>query len=87
MVTFFSLPFSALFFCDRNHQFLYPSSLSHSLLFSTLCIFSSLHYHLPRGFASSAGSEDDDEDLEGMDPAVKVVKEKERRQANNARER
>ena len=43
-------------------------------------------YLLPRGFASSAGS-DDDEDDEGLDPAVKVVKEKERRQANNARER
>lgn len=33
----------------------------------------------------SAGSEEDDD--EGLDPAVKVVKEKERRQANNARER
>ena len=37
------------------------------------------------GFLSSAGSEDEDD--EGLDPAVKVVKEKERRQANNARER
>ena len=37
------------------------------------------------GFSSSAGSEDEDD--EGLDPAVKVVKEKERRQANNARER
>ncbi|XP_046451429.1 transcription factor 12-like isoform X12 [Daphnia pulex] len=37
---------------------------------------------------SSAGSDDeDDDDDEGLDPAVKVVKEKERRQANNARER
>ncbi|XP_046451431.1 transcription factor 12-like isoform X14 [Daphnia pulex] len=36
----------------------------------------------------SAGSDDeDDDDDEGLDPAVKVVKEKERRQANNARER
>ncbi|XP_046451450.1 transcription factor 12-like isoform X31 [Daphnia pulex] len=35
-----------------------------------------------------AGSDDeDDDDDEGLDPAVKVVKEKERRQANNARER
>ena len=36
------------------------------------------------GFASSAGSDDDDDEA---DPEVKVVKEKERRQANNARER
>ncbi|XP_045030359.1 transcription factor 12 isoform X6 [Daphnia magna] len=36
---------------------------------------------------SSAGSDDEDDDDEGLDPAVKVVKEKERRQANNARER
>ena len=36
-------------------------------------------------FLSSTGSEDEDD--EGLDPAVKVVKEKERRQANNARER
>lgn len=43
--------------------------------------------HLPRGFISSAGSDDEDDDDEGLDPAVKVVKEKERRQANNARER
>ncbi|XP_032785151.2 transcription factor 12 isoform X8 [Daphnia magna] len=35
----------------------------------------------------SAGSDDEDDDDEGLDPAVKVVKEKERRQANNARER
>jgi len=45
------------------------------------CLFS------PRvcgGFASSAGSDDDDDEA---DPEVKVVKEKERRQANNARER
>ncbi|XP_045030360.1 transcription factor 12 isoform X7 [Daphnia magna] len=34
-----------------------------------------------------AGSDDEDDDDEGLDPAVKVVKEKERRQANNARER
>lgn len=45
-----------------------------------------LPYLLPRWFASSAGSDEDDDD-EGLDPAVKVVKEKERRQANNARER
>jgi len=36
------------------------------------------------GMFSSAGSDDDDDDA---DPEVKVVKEKERRQANNARER
>ena len=53
------------------------------------CFFSSwLSLYLnpfTSGFLSSAGSEDEDD--EGLDPAVKVVKEKERRQANNARER
>ena len=51
-----------------------------SFLFFTWTPFTS-------GFISSAGSDDEDDDDEGLDPAVKVVKEKERRQANNARER
>ena len=60
----------------------------YSLLLSRrLSSGSDVLFYLPftSGFASSAGSEDEDD--EGLDPAVKVVKEKERRQANNARER
>lgn len=64
------------FACYDGDRFLL--FLSWSALLFYLSYFTS-------GFASSAGSEDEDD--EGLDPAVKVVKEKERRQANNARER
>jgi len=36
---------------------------------------------------SSGEDDDDDDDDDNCDPALKIVKEKERRQANNARER
>lgn len=53
-----------------------------------VCLFFTWTTPFTSGFISSAGSDDeDDDDDEGLDPAVKVVKEKERRQANNARER
>lgn len=61
---------------DANDECFLISFLSVSILY--LIPFTA-------GFLSSAGSEDEDD--EGLDPAVKVVKEKERRQANNARER
>lgn len=50
-----------------------------------LLLFYAISALLTNWVNCSAGSEDDDDD--GLDPAVKVVKEKERRQANNARER